>query len=47
VADVTVPRLLRSAGSPFADLPSTLCAETLLGSDFDHLLFYPALAVLE
>jgi hypothetical protein len=47
VADVSAPCLLQSAGSPFADLPSTLCAESLLGSDFDHLLLYPAAAVLE
>jgi hypothetical protein len=47
VADVSEPCLLRSDGSPFAQLPSTLCAESLLGSDFDQLLFYPAAAVLE
>jgi hypothetical protein len=47
VGDVSEPRLLQMAGSPFAELPSTFCAETLLGSDFDHLLFYPAAAVLD
>jgi hypothetical protein len=47
VAGVAEPRLLCTDGSPFADLPSTFGTETLMGSDFDHLLFYPAAAVLE
>jgi hypothetical protein len=46
VADVREPCLLSVAGSPFAPLPSTFGDETLYGSDFDHLFFYPAESVL-
>ena len=42
VAAVQAPCLLRTAGSPFAYLASNWGSPALLGSDFDHLLFYPA-----
>ena len=45
VADVTAPAMLRVIGSPFESLASTWGDETLVGSDFDHIFFYPAAAV--
>jgi hypothetical protein len=45
VADVAEPCLMRVQGSPFEGLASTYCDETLRGSDFDHIFFYPAAAV--
>ena len=45
VAAVDQPRMLRVEGSPFVALASTYCDETLCGSDFDHIFFYPAASV--
>jgi hypothetical protein len=46
VAAVRQPKLLAMNESLFATLPATHYDETLVGSDFDHLLFYPASAAL-
>ena len=46
VAGVCEPALLPMHRSPFADLAATHWHETLVGSDFDHLLFYDRAAVL-
>lgn len=46
VAAVSEPALLPVRGSPFADLAATHGQETLVGSDFDYLLFYASDAVL-
>jgi hypothetical protein len=46
VANVSEPRLLRTAQSPFATLSTTWFPESMFGGDADHLLFYPARAVL-
>lgn len=46
VAAVREPGLLPVRGSPFADLAATHGKETLVGSDFDYLLFYAGDAVL-
>lgn len=45
VANVVAPAMLQVAGSPFESLVSTWGDETLVGSDFDHIFFYPAAAV--
>ena len=45
VADVEAAILLRVDGSPFESLASNWGDEFLVGSDFDHILFYPAAAV--
>ena len=45
VADVDAPAMLQVSGSPFESLASTWDDETLVGADFDHILFYPASAV--
>jgi hypothetical protein len=47
VADVSLPRLLRTTNSPFETLASTYGEETILGADFDHIFFYPAVAVFD
>lgn len=47
VAAVRKPKLLSMNESPFATLPATHYEDTLVGSDFDHLLFYPAAAALD
>lgn len=46
IAAVRRPKLLAMKESLFASVPATHYSETLNGSDFDHLLFYPASAVL-
>jgi hypothetical protein len=47
VAGVSQPKLLSTAHSPFETLPSTYGDETILGSDFDHIFFYPTEAVFD
>jgi hypothetical protein len=47
VADVREHCLMPVAGSPYESLGSTHGRETLRGADFDHILFYPAAAVID
>jgi hypothetical protein len=47
VADVSQPKMLSTANSPFETLQSTYGGETILGADFDHIFFYPAAAVID